>query len=308
VNVLPHSAVPPPCIACGHDANASAILVSSRPSPCTAARSRVSHMKALKRGGSRACYRLPDHPYLRGLRCCTICPRDDMLHCPTVPVRLGGVLSTHPDFQVSTHREPDALFATDGKRGRSVNADPVERTHYENLYHMHYQRVMRLCRLLLADAHEAEDVAQEVFLKLYRAFQAQPPQMAWGPWLTRVAINACRDRRRSGWWKRWRGPYSASRQGVTPEDAGQREVWLGLEAHRYGPTPEEEILSAERRGQIWRAFRKLSLRQQEVFVLRYLEGWSTEAVADTLGLSVGSVKQHLFRAIRRLRTVIGGEA
>jgi RNA polymerase sigma-70 factor (ECF subfamily) len=62
------------------------------------------------------------------------------------------------------------------------------------------------------------------------------------------------------------------------------------------------------RAQIWRAFRMLSVRQQEVFALRYLEGWSTEAVADALGLSAGSVKQHLFRAVHRLRAVIGGEA
>lgn len=189
-----------------------------------------------------------------------------------------------------------------------MNADPVEQTHYENLYHTHYRRVLQLCRLLLADAHEAEDVTQEVFLKLYRACQAQPPQMAWGPWLTRVAINACRDRRRSGWWKWWRGSNSASQSGRSSDDTGQRKVWPGLEAHRHCPTPEEEALSAEMRGHIWQAFRKLSLRQQEVFVLRYLEGWSTEAVAETLGLSVGSVKQHQFRAIRRLRAVIGGEA
>jgi RNA polymerase sigma-70 factor (ECF subfamily) len=189
-----------------------------------------------------------------------------------------------------------------------VNADPIEQTSYENLYHTHYRRVLQLCRLLLGDVHEAEDVTQEVFLKLYRAGQAPPPQMAWGPWLTRVTINACRDRRRSGWWKWWRGANRASQDGLSSDATGQLQVWLGPEVHRRCPTPEEEALSAEIRVRIWRAFRKLSLRQQEVFVLRHLEGWSTEAVAETLGLSVGSVKQHLFRAIRRLQAVIGGEA
>ncbi len=74
------------------------------------------------------------------------------------------------------------------------------------------------------------------------------------------------------------------------------------------PTPEEEALSREVRGRIWQAFRELPSRQQEVFVLRYLEGWSTAAVAEALGLSAGSVKQHLFRAVHRLRAEIGGEA
>jgi RNA polymerase sigma-70 factor (ECF subfamily) len=189
-----------------------------------------------------------------------------------------------------------------------VNADPLEQLPYEHLYRTQYRRVLQLCRILLMDAHEAEDVAQDVFLKLYRACQAQSQEMAWGPWLTRVAINACRDRRRSGWWKRWRGSYTTSRDGVTADETGLLEVLPGLGPHRYSPTPEDEALSAETRLQIWRAFRKLSLRQQEVFALRYLEGWSTEAVADTLGLSVGSVKQHLFRAVHRLRAVLGEEA
>ena len=190
----------------------------------------------------------------------------------------------------------------------SVNTDPIQQTHYEHLYDTHYRRVLRLCRVLLADAHEAEDVTQEVFLKLYRACQAQPREIAWGPWLTRVAVNACHDRRRSGWWKWWRGARHMTRDGFTSDTTEGREAWDGLPPQAGGRTPEDEALSAERRLQIWRAFRKLSLRQQEVFALRYLEGWSTEAVADSLGLSVGSVKQHLFRAVHRLRAAIGEPA
>ena len=243
-----------------------------------------------------------------GVQCRTIHLRGSAVHGPAVPGRPDRVLSVTPASRVSTTREVDSLIATESERIGSVNADPIEQTHYANLYQAHYRRVLQLCRLLLADAHEAEDVTQEVFLKLYRACQAQPPQMAWGPWLTRVTINACRDRRRSGWWKRWRQSNTAPWDGRAAADTGRHEVWPGLEAHRRGPTPEEEALSSEMRLHIWRAFRKLSRRQQEVLVLRHLEGWSTEAVAETLGLSAGSVKQHLFRAIRRLRAVMGGEA
>jgi len=189
----------------------------------------------------------------------------------------------------------------------SVNADPIQQTDYERLYDTHYRRVLQLCRVLLSDAHEAEDVTQEVFLKLYRACQAQPREIAWGPWLTRVAVNACHDRRRSGWWKWWRGAHHMTRDRSASDTTEEREAWDGLSPQAGGRTPEDEALSAERRLQIWRAFRQLSLRQQEVFALRYLEGWSTEAVAATLGLSVGSVKQHLFRAVHRLRAVMGEE-
>ncbi len=70
-------------------------------------------------------------------------------------------------------------------------------------------------------------------------------------------------------------------------------------------TPEEMVLSKETQGRIWHAFRKLSKRQQEVFALRRIEGLSTEEVAEMFGMATGSVKQHLFRAVRRLRCVLG---
>jgi len=69
-------------------------------------------------------------------------------------------------------------------------------------------------------------------------------------------------------------------------------------------TPEQEALGREQQIHIWHAFRELSGRQQEVFVLRYLEGWSTEEVARTLAISEGSVKNHLFRAVHNLREAL----
>jgi len=117
--------------------------------------------------------------------------------------------------------------------------------------------------------------------------------MAWGPWLTRVTINACRDRRRSGWWKWWRE---------------YNEEFQEADLSGQGPTPEEEVLSREECERVWRSFRVLSLRQQEVFVLRHLQGESTEEVAETLGLTAGSVKRHLFRAVRHLRKALGGRS
>jgi RNA polymerase sigma-70 factor (ECF subfamily) len=181
-----------------------------------------------------------------------------------------------------------------------TNADTVadEQTPYEQLYHEHYARVMRLCRLLLEDPHEAQDVAQDVFLKLLQAHHTETRTMAWGPWLTRVAVNACRDRRRSGWWKWWRAPRALPQGDDIPAMAR-----LG-----QGPTPEEEALSREVRERIWLAFRELPPRQQEIFVLRYLEGWAVGAIAEALELSAGSVKQHLFRAVHRLRRTIGGKS
>ena len=166
-----------------------------------------------------------------------------------------------------------------------------QRADYEQLYRTHHGRVLRLCQLLLSDPHEAEEVAQEVFLKLFRAHPGDGQVVAWGSWLTKVAVNACRDRRRTRWWKWWRERHVEFVEAGFAADV---------------PTPEEAAVSNERQREIWRSFRELSTRQQEVFVLRYVEGWSTEDVATTLGLSTGSIKRHLYRAVHHLRAALRG--
>jgi RNA polymerase sigma-70 factor (ECF subfamily) len=114
----------------------------------------------------------------------------------------------------------------------------------------------------------------------------------WDRWLTRVAVNACRDRRRAGWWRRFRW-----RSDSIDE--------LGLRAETL--EPDQAAIDAQVRDRIWRAFRTLPARQQEVFVLRHMEEWSTDEVARALEITSGSVKRHLFRAIRHLRVALGGK-
>jgi RNA polymerase sigma-70 factor (ECF subfamily) len=161
---------------------------------------------------------------------------------------------------------------------------------YESLYTAHYAEVLRLCRLLLGNHHDAQEVAQEVFLKAHQKYQTVDVPVLWRPWLVRVSVNACRDRRRSGWWKLWRGTNEAYEEGNYPDSAR---------------SPEEAFLGRETVGRIWRAFEGLSARQQEVFVLRYVDEWSTEQVAEMLGITAGSVKRYLFRAVQHLRRVLG---
>jgi RNA polymerase sigma factor (sigma-70 family) len=165
---------------------------------------------------------------------------------------------------------------------------------YAELYREHHGRVVSLCRMMLRDPDEAAEVTQEVFLALHRQMQFETRPMVWGAWLTRVAVNGCRDRRRSGWWRLWR-------------DGGGD----GLAEGRFaapGPSPEDEVASREQRALVWQAFQKLPMRQREVAALRLVEGWSTDEVAELLNVSSGSVKRHLSRAVHRLRAVLGGRS
>ena len=173
-----------------------------------------------------------------------------------------------------------------GPAGENRQSDVEPSRSQDLLVTAHYGRLRRLCRLLLGDLQEAEDVVQDVFLKAHEAARFGPPPMDWGAWLTRVAVNACHDRRRAGGWMRfrfWSAPV---------EDTA-------LAAEMGGPG--EAALAAETTQRIWEAFRRLPPRQQEVFALRYVQEQSTLEVAAALGLTAGSVKRHLYRAIRSLR-------
>jgi RNA polymerase sigma-70 factor, ECF subfamily len=150
-------------------------------------------------------------------------------------------------------------------------------------------RVLRLCRLLLPDRDEAEDAAQETLMKLVREIRAGNPPRSPAPWLATVAVRACRDRRRSRWWSWWQR--SGEEMGDVVGEA---------------PTPEDELLTRAGECRIFAAFRALSARQREVFVLRHVQGFSTAETAAALALDTGTVKRHLFRAVTKLRAELGG--
>jgi RNA polymerase sigma-70 factor (ECF subfamily) len=170
---------------------------------------------------------------------------------------------------------------------------PTRDDECERLYRKESLRIARLCRLILMNQQDAEEVAQEVFLRLVREHAVNHAIGSWEAWLTRVAVNACRDRKRSAWWKLW------NRNRASEDTEGE------LRIPTQSGTPEEHALSRERERQLWRAFEALPPRQREVFVLRRLEGLSTEETATTLGLSDGSIKRHLFLAMRQMQKALG---
>ena len=170
-----------------------------------------------------------------------------------------------------------------------ADQEPAAPPDYTALHDAHAVRVLRLCRLLVGDPDDAAEICQEIFLRLHRALRDGTSAEHWDAWLTTVALNACRDHRRSGWW-RW---------------LRRREALDDLPLADPRPGPEQAAISRQTRARIWRAFRALPARQREVFALRQLEGYSTEETAALLSLATGSVKQHLFRAIRALREALG---
>src|SRR5579862_8656611 len=127
---------------------------------------------------------------------------------------------------------------------------PLEHDDFRDLYTEHQARVTRLCRLILADADEADEVAQEIFLKALRFYRTGQRPQAWNKWLATVTINACRDRLRSSWWKRWRSRTEEFDEFKDP-------------AHGHH-SAEDGALQRETQRLVWSAFARLSGRQREI--------------------------------------------
>ncbi len=154
------------------------------------------------------------------------------------------------------------------------------------------RRVYSLCRRLLQDPDDADCATQDVFLKAYQALQKEDAKALDDParWLTRIAVNTCLDRLRSQKWQLWR-------RRPSPEDEA---IILAKTASRR-PEAEERYYAGEITARLDTALLKLSGRQRAVFALRHFEDRSLDEIAQILGLDVGTVKAHMFRAVAKLR-------
>ena len=159
----------------------------------------------------------------------------------------------------------------------------------EALLDRHQGKVLRVIGFLGVPRQDREDVAQEVFVRVFRHLKGFRPRQSFGAWIYRVTVNAAHDYR--------------TRRGRRA--AGETDWRDGLEATPdERPGPVESARERELREALGRALATLTERERSVFVLRELEGLETAEVALSLGISAITVRRHLFRARRRLRTAL----
>jgi RNA polymerase sigma-70 factor (ECF subfamily) len=155
------------------------------------------------------------------------------------------------------------------------------------------KRIFLLCRRMLRDPEDADSAVQDTFLKAWQALNkaGAMPLDEPGKWLTRIAANTCLDRLRSKRWQFWR-------KRPKPED----EATILQMAPATEPDAEDQYFAGQIERRLALALDKLSVRQRSVFTLRHYENLSLAEIAELLGMEVGTVKAHLFRALERLRT------
>jgi len=164
------------------------------------------------------------------------------------------------------------------------------------LVRLHQQRIYRVLLGMVRDTDAAETLTQECFLKAYQSRASFRGEANVGVWLLRIAVNLARDHRRSRLREFWQKLSSSSEYAA---DMGQRLP----DPHA---SQERVLLVREEVATVWSAVERLSRQQRAVFILRFVEEMSLEEIAEATSLKVGTVKTHLFRAVRTVRQRLKG--
>ena len=152
----------------------------------------------------------------------------------------------------------------------------------------HQTAVFRLAYLLLGDADEAHDVAQDTFIAALRSMDRFDAERSLRPWLLQIAANKARNRRRSI------GRYL---NALT-------RTMRTAQAEVAGPDVRAPREDAE---QLWHAVRRLGTQDQEIIYLRFFLDLSVAETADALRIAPGTVKSRLHRSLERLRHLVQQE-
>lgn len=212
------------------------------------------------------------------------------------PPRADGNMSVsdEPRPEEEARARAERLKAEEAILARVVAGDVDAFEYFVKAYQ---KRITRFVFTLLRDSAEADCVAQDVFVKAFRALPEFKGESAFETWVTRIAINTVRDRVR-----RRRPVVSFSELRDVDDDDGP-EIPPALDP-ADGTSPERDLLSGDIRRRIAEALVTLSPRQRAIFVMKHYEERSIAEIVESTGLDEGTIKSHLFRAARKLRVCL----
>ena len=174
----------------------------------------------------------------------------------------------------------------DEDRNLALRAGKGDAAAFGALYDRYVEAVYRYVFYRVRNDADAEDLVSDVFLRALRAIPRYEPRVAFLAWLYRIARNAVIDRARR------------SRTQITFEDA------LAHPGVDQVVEPDATILALSDKEAVRGALAKLTPLQQEVIVLRFVEGYTTLEIANLVGKREGTVRGIQFRALEALRTLI----
>jgi RNA polymerase sigma-70 factor (ECF subfamily) len=189
---------------------------------------------------------------------------------------------------------------------REIDLQLVERVRegdkraYGLLVEKYRRKLMRLLSRMVRDADEIEDIAQETFIKAYRALPQFRGDAAFYTWLYRIAVNTAKNYLAA----KGRGMQTLSDQAMDEEDEPDER----LMAQDIG-TPESELLSKQVAYAVDAAVDALPEELRQAITLREIEGMSYEEIAEAMNCPIGTVRSRIFRAreaiAAKLRPILG---
>lgn len=165
----------------------------------------------------------------------------------------------------------------------TVKGPDSKETRIERMVTLYQLPLLRLCIMYLHDEEQAKDAVQETFIKAYRNLDSFRNDASEKTWLTRIAINTCKNMYRSAWFRHM-----------------DRSVTLDMIAERPAPADEHD-------DELTTAIMNLPVKLREAALICWLQGMTYDEAADMLGVSRQAVGSRLNRARRKLRFAMEGE-
>jgi RNA polymerase sigma-70 factor (ECF subfamily) len=195
----------------------------------------------------------------------------------------GGVLSIPTALSVDGPAGAARTAVREDDRQAIAACQQGEREAFDRLVERYQRDVYRLCYRYVNNHQDANDMAQDVFLKAYRAIGRFRGDSSFSTWLYRIAVNTCLN-------------FRAARR--LPQDELSDQI-----ADR-GASAAERLHEAERSAEVRRAVSRLPEKQRATLILKIYQDLTHEEVAGILGSSVGTVKANLFHALANLRKLL----
>jgi RNA polymerase sigma-70 factor (ECF subfamily) len=188
-----------------------------------------------------------------------------------------------------TSREGEA----EAERALIRRAQRGDRSAFDALVRRYDQEVLRRTLRMVRSEEEAQDLYQEVFLKVYRSLGQFRLEARFSTWLYRVVTNVCFDHLRQ--------QKSRSEVPARAGADGELDYAQALADDRPGLNPEQALRAREISRRLEVALRQLSPRERMVFELKHCQGMKLRAIGELCGTSEEAAKNSLFRAVQKLR-------
>ena len=166
---------------------------------------------------------------------------------------------------------------------------------FERLVNRHQKRILNFIFHFMGDPTDAEDLTQEVFLRVWKSAGAYKPEAKFTTWLYRIAANLCINRQRSLRIRKW---FSMSEADSQQQESS--EVLIDT-AGVSRTTPEDDLLQSELSQQVRKALDALPSSQRLAIVLKIYDGMTYLEISQILGRSVSAVDSLLIRAKKNLQ-------